>query len=176
MHVKLLLCGFMGAGKTTLLSKFEHNQMGFDCVDLDGQIASDLNISPHKLGDWIENFGFPLFRKKEDDLLKNLLNQKRSMVIALGGGALSAEILNVIHKNPDYKLVFLNTSFDTCLERIKNDKLRPLAKLDPIELKKLYDERYVIYSQADLILSQSDIKEIEGLDSLVHNLLSMNLK
>ena len=68
------------------------------------------------------------------------------------------------------KLVFLNVSFETCFKRIENDRNRPLGALGIEELRELYQKRLPIYRKADLILSEAKIKDIEGIESLVHNL------
>lgn len=162
----------MGAGKSSFLKKLEPNKLGFDCIDLDYALASDLRIRPERLGEWILENGFPLFRDKEKSKIKELLRHPQSMVIALGGGSLNPEVLSLIQSRTDCKLVFLDTPFEVCLERIKADSNRPLLKMPESELKKLYDSRRTDYLTADLVLLEGEIKEIEGLESLVHNLQS----
>ncbi|MGZ3807968.1 MAG: shikimate kinase [Bacteriovorax sp.] len=169
--MKILLCGFMGAGKSTLLKKFQPNKLGFECIDLDHALACDLGIRPERLGEWIMQNGFPLFRDLEKTKLIKLLEHENSLVIALGAGALNPEVLEKIEKKTDCKMVFLNTGLDLCRERIRSDSNRPLAKIPREELGKLYLERCKYYLKADLVLSCEEIKEIEGLESLVHNLL-----
>lgn len=170
--MKILICGFMGSGKSTLLKKFTPNTLGFDCIDLDHAIAADLNIRAERLGEWILQNGFPLFRDREKSKLKSLLRHQNSLVIALGGGALNPEILEMIHNDLETYLVFVDTPLEICLERIKNDPIRPLSNISPDELKKLYQTRRIDYLKADLVLSETQIKEIDGLGSLVHNLLN----
>lgn len=168
--MKILICGFMGSGKSTMLRKFQMNDLGYDCIDLDDALAVDLRIRSERLGDWILQNGFPLFRDLEKTKLKKLLNLKGSLVIALGGGALNPEIINLLPNNHDYRLVFLDTDFDVCLSRIKGDKTRPMSQIGDEELKRLYESRRKDYLKADLVLNEEEIKEIEGLGSLVHNL------
>lgn len=160
----------MGAGKSTILRKFQPNDLGYDCIDLDDALAVELRIRPERLGEWILKNGFPLFRDLERKKLKTLLNYNTPMVIALGGGSLSPEILRIIENDLDCRLVFLDTSFDLCLARIKEDSTRPMAKVPLEELKKLYESRRNDYLTARLILNESQIKEIDGLGTLVHNL------
>lgn len=153
-----------------MLRKFMPNDLGFDCIDLDHALAADLNIRPERLGEWILKNGFPAFRDREKSKLKKLLNHPGDMVIALGGGALNPEILNMIDNNIGWYLVFVDTSLEICLERIKNDPTRPLAQISQEELKKLYETRRQDYEKAYLVLTEDEIKEIEGLGTLVHNL------
>ena len=168
--MKILICGFMGAGKSTLLRKFRPNNFGFDCIDLDDAVALDLRIRPERLGEWILQNGFPRFRDLEKRKLKSLLKHDISMVIALGGGSLNPEILKLIEDDSECKLVFLDTPFDLCLARVKDDQTRPMSKIPLEELKKLFESRRKDYLSANLVMSESDIKEIEGLETLVHNL------
>ncbi len=171
--MKILICGFMGAGKTTLLNQFKENDLGFECLDLDFTIASDLNLTSLNLGAWIESHGFLAFRDLESAKLKYLLKDPQSMVIALGGGSLSSENLTLIKSERETYLVFLDTELDVCLERIKHDANRPLLKLPREEIVKLYEQRRVNFMQSHLIVGRTQLKEIVGLDSLVHNLLSI---
>lgn len=169
--MKILICGFMGAGKSTLLRKFFGNDLGFDCIDLDDALSVQLNIRPERLGEWILANGFPLFRDLEKTKLKSLLRNKNSLVIALGGGSLSPDILKLIESDPsEYKLVFVDTPFHVCLARIKDDPKRPMAQIPLEELKKLFESRRKDYLRASLILTEEEIKGIEGLGTLVHNL------
>ncbi|MBC7537868.1 MAG: hypothetical protein H7281_03550 [Bacteriovorax sp.] len=168
--VKILICGFMGAGKSTLLRKFQPNDLGYDCIDLDDALAVELRIRPERLGEWILQNGFPLFRDLEKNKLKILLRHKNSLVIALGGGSLTPEILKLIQRDSECKLVFLDTSFDLCLARIKDDPTRPMSQISLEELKRLFESRRKDYLSADLVVDESEIKDIEGLGTLVHNL------
>lgn len=169
--MKILLCGFTGAGKSTFLKQFQGNSEGFDCIDLDHALALDLGLAPDRLGEWILQNGFPLFRDKEKTKLSELLRHDRDMVIALGGGTLTESVVPVIEKNPRCKVVFLDTPYDVCRERVLHDRNRPLSNLPEAEMKKLYENRREIYkSLADLTLTPESAKEIVTLKSLVHNL------
>ena len=170
--MKILICGFMGAGKSTLLRKLQSNDLGFDCIDLDDAIAVDLRIRPERLGEWILKNGFPLFRDHEKIKLKKLLRHEGSLVIALGGGSLTPEIMNYLHTDSDCRLIFLDVSFEVCLSRIKGDKTRPMAQISEEELKRLFESRRKDFFKADLVIDEDQIKEIEGLGTLVHNLTS----
>lgn len=160
----------MGAGKSTLLRKFYSNDLGYDCIDLDEALALERGIRPERLGEWIIKNGFPLFRDLEKTKLKTLLQHPSSLVIALGGGTLTPPILKMISEYSDCKLVFLDTDFETCLARIKNDKNRPLSQISLDELRQLFESRRKDYLRSDLIIHESEIKDIDGLRTLVHNL------
>lgn len=169
--MKILLCGFTGAGKSTFLKQFQENPEGFDCVDLDHAIALDLGLSADRLGEWILYNGFPLFRDKEKTKLKELLRHPQKMIIALGGGTLTEEVVSLIQKTPGCKTVFLDTPYEICRERILHDSNRPLSNLPEVEMKKLYEFRRDVFKRlAVLTLSPLHAKEIVTIGALVHNL------
>lgn len=169
--MKILICGFTGAGKSTFLKTFQGNTLGFDCLDLDHALALEFGIHPDRLGDWIIQNGFPLFRDKEKTKLSELLRHSQSMIVALGGGTLTDDVVSMISRTPDCKVVFLDTPYEICRERIVHDQNRPLSNLPEAEMKKLYETRREIYQKlADLTLTPENTKEIVTLSSLVHNL------
>jgi shikimate kinase len=171
--VKILICGFMGSGKSTLLAKFYRNSLGFECLDLDEVLAKSLGIDQKQLGDWIEKNGWEKFRRIESAKIAELLISDRKLVIALGGGTLNRELVESIKNNPQLFLIHLDVTLETCLERIKGDQNRPLLKMNLTELESIYNSRCEIFSLADLTLSSDDIKSIDGLETLVHNLSSL---
>lgn len=170
--MKILICGFMGAGKSHWLNHLikTSSASDFEFIDLDQEIAKDLEIFPMQLGEWIAANGWPSFRKLEQEKISQFLVSKPEGVLCLGGGALNDAFLEKVKNVENVKMVFLHTPFELCYERITGDTNRPLASLKKEELRKLYDERVGLYSKADLILNESERKEIEGIKSLVHTL------
>ena len=169
--MNILVCGFMGSGKTTFVEGFQDNSMGFITYDLDHCVALALGISHVNLGDWINKNTLEKFRETEMQVLSGLVSQKTFKIIALGGGTPEGPEFWKIKDQS--RLVFLDVPFETCFNRIKNDSNRPLTALGAEGLFDLYQKRLPLYKKADLILSESQIKEIEGLESLVHNLSSI---
>ena len=169
--MNILVCGFMGSGKTTFVTSFEGNNLGFITYDLDHVVADHLGIIHSDLGEWIHKNTLQKFREIEMSVLQSLLNQKTMKIIALGGGTTMNE--GFFDMKNQAKLVFLEVPFETCFKRIKNDSNRPLSALGVEGLRELYQKRLPNYRKADLILSETEIKEIEGLESLVHNLSSI---
>lgn len=169
--MNILVCGFMGSGKTTFVESFHENDLGFITYDLDHVVADSLGITHQELGEWINKNTLQKFRDVEMKVLTNLVNQRTMKIIALGGGTPTGE--HFWDLKDQTKLVFLDVPFETCFNRIKNDSNRPLTALGVEGLRDLYQKRLPIYKKADLILSETQIKEIEGLESLVHNLSSI---
>lgn len=172
MKIKILICGFMGSGKSYWLDYLKKNSSssGFCFLDLDHEIAKSLNIQPSQLGEWIKKYDWPAFRKLEEEMIASFLGENKEGVLSLGGGALTEKLLEKCKINTKVKIVFLNTPFELCYERITGDNNRPLVTLQKEELRALYEQRYALYSKADLILDVEERKEIDGIDSLVHTL------
>ena len=175
--MKILICGFSGAGKTTLLQSCRGNSLGYECLDLDDELANDFGIQSNQLGEWIKINGLARFRELEAHKIHELLLRPGNEVISLGGGALSQEILATWRSTNEFKLIFVDTPFDLCFERIQHDSNRILAKMNKSQLFKIYQERLPLYQQADLVLTNNIVNAVEGLgilESLVHNLLNPN--
>ncbi len=170
--MKILICGFMGAGKSSMLSLFEKNDLGYQCFDTDHEIAKDLGLLSNDLGEWIEVHGIELFRHIESTKIQQLLERHENQVIALGGGSLNAKLILEIMGRPDCRLVFLHIPLEKCFDRIHSDHNRPLLKKTKKELHNIYETRLKLYIQSHLVLTEDEIKEIDGLESLVHNLSS----
>ena len=140
--MNILVCGFMGSGKTTFVESFKDNELGFDCIDLDHAVASDLGIKAGELGAWINQHGLEEFRQKEMHILERLLNNRMMKIIALGGGTIEGSEYPSIKTQA--KTVFLNVPFETCFQRIKNDPNRPLTALGEEGLRALYNKGFKV--------------------------------
>lgn len=81
MKKLLFLVGYMGAGKSSVGQPLAR-LLDWDFIDLDQEIERVSGLSP---ADWISQKGELAFRKKEREVLENLLNQEQ-LVVATGGG------------------------------------------------------------------------------------------
>jgi shikimate kinase len=170
MYSSVLICGFMGSGKSTFAQKLSQTAAEWTSFDLDDEICRALNIPNNKLGDWIRAQGIPAFRQLEIKILTTLIAKPQSKIISLGGGTLEAEGFWDLKDKTNSDLVYLKIDLKTCLERTEGDSNRPLRSLSDDELKKLHTEREKNYILADLILTHEQIKEIDDIPTLVHNL------
>lgn len=167
-----VFCGFMGSGKSFLLNKLRdaaasHTEI---YVDLDQEILTQFSSNKYNnLRDLIEGQGWEVFRSFEKELLKKLIreNDAEKMVLAVGGGALSNDIISYLNERENTLVVFLNTSFEVCWKRISKDGTRPLVDLGHRELKNLYQKRMADYNKANYILSEEQQKLICNIDDLL---------
>jgi shikimate kinase len=142
---RLVLTGFMGSGKTTV-GRALAAALGWSFVDLDGEIEARAAMTVRQI---FERLGEPAFRELEHEALRDMLQGKRPLVLATGGGTLTfARNLALIRGAA--RSVWLNPSFATIVARIgalgKQD--RPLFR-NEVEALALYRARLDAYREAD---------------------------
>jgi len=162
-ELKIFICGFMGAGKSTFSG---HLQLA-ESYDLDEVIFAKYAAGYAHLGEYIAAIGWPRFRHLEGLELELFCTRDlATSVLALGGGALNQRTLALIRGRPEHLLVWLDTPFNICWQRITGDKVRPLAVKSKKELAVLYAARCEFYSQAHLKLGidqQNGISQLADL-------------
>lgn len=127
--MKLALAGFMAVGKSTV-GKLLAEHLGLDFVDLDQEIERQTGYTIPQLFAISED----LFRLKEEETLRILLNQD-DIVLALGGGTLhSRENAQLILHH--FQLFTFHASWDVLEQRILGSG-RPLAD----QAKELFKQR-----------------------------------
>lgn len=132
------LCGFMGCGKSHVGRQLAA-ALGREFVDLDRYI---INAERMTIPFIFEKFGEPHFRRLEAKYIRELSGDK---VVATGGGALINDETAEYARQSGLS-VYINTSFEICYNRIKDDTNRPLAvKNTKRQLEELYNTRDVIY-------------------------------
>lgn len=157
----------MGSGKTTIFKRVMENTPKLIGFDLDELVKEEISEGLEDLGQAIERVGFEKFRKVEKDLLLQKLKESGNALISLGGGSLSSEVIAEIENSEGIKLVWVDTDFETCWERISKESHRPLVKKGRAALESLFQERVSIYRQASLTLNseeQGRVSKFEELD------------
>lgn len=150
----LFLIGPMGAGKTSI-GRHLATQLGLRFLDLDLEFEARSGAS---IALTFEIEGEPGFRKRESDLLGELVGQ-RSIVLSTGGGAVLDLHNRELLRNNGF-VVWLDTDVDTQLERLHADRQRPLLQ-GPDRREKLMrmaELRNPLYAEtADLHISASGL-------------------
>lgn len=159
--MNILICGFMGAGKTTFCEKLVLLD-GWTYIDLDKFIESDESMT---IAEIFSVKGESYFRDCEINSLKTLIKQDK-LLISLGGGALSNEFFAILNDS-DSKLIYLDTPFEKCAERILGDLTRPKALGGISELKSLYLARLSNYQKAHFSLDLDQQNSIETITELI---------
>jgi shikimate kinase len=151
LHKPLVLVGLMGAGKSTIGRRLA-SQLGVAFIDSDQEIVEAAGSS---ISDIFETYGEAIFRDLEQRVMLRLLSSE-PRVIATGGGAfIQPDIRQAIKKHAIS--VWLKADLPILIERVSRRDSRPLLKTgDKHEiLKKLMEERYPIYAEADLIIDSN---------------------
>ncbi len=148
----LFLIGPMGAGKTSIGRRLAR-QLGLEFVDLDVEFEVRVGAS---IALTFEIEGEDGFRKRECELLAELV-RRRGIVLSTGGGAvLDAHNRHLLRSNGF--VVWLDTDVDTQLSRLHADRQRPLLQ-GPDRRQKLEhmaELRNPLYAEtADLRISAS---------------------
>ena len=155
MNKKIItLTGFMGCGKTYLATILAR-EIGYKLIDTDAEIVKRQG---KYIPQMMKESGESGFRQIERQVIADLLNED-FLVLSVGGGAIlhNADLLM-----QNSTVVFLDTPFDLCYNRIKNDKNRPLAfNKSHEQVFQLYSKRLPVYQQN----CHLSIKNVDGSES-----------
>ena len=113
----IILIGFMGCGKSSIGRFMARN--GYRLVDTDSVIEKDAGRTIKEI---FADEGEEYFRRKETDILMELIQREEdNLVVAVGGGLpMHARNRALIHK--------LGVVVDTLAWRLRNDTVRPLLQ------------------------------------------------
>ena len=135
----VFLCGFMGCGKSTVGALLAKN-LGCQLVDTDELIVRREGMTIPEI---FAKKGEPYFRGLEKQTVSELSGGKA--VVSCGGGTMLSDE-NAAAAREKGTVVYIDTSFESCYDRIKDDSNRPVAASRTKEqLLDLYNTRAVIY-------------------------------
>ena len=148
----IVLVGIMGAGKTSV-SKRLAARLGLAAVDSDAEIEMAAGMTIPEI---FEKHGEAHFRDGERRVVARLLNDGPK-IVAIGGGAF-------MHPETREKIartgvsVWLKPELDVLMKRVRKRQNRPLLQTaDPeATMRRFMDERYPVYSQADITIPSRD--------------------
>lgn len=152
MTATVYLCGFMGCGKSHI-GRMLAAETGRELVDLDRVIVEREGMS---IPDIFAQFGEPHFRQLEAKYIRELSG---GYIVATGGGALINDSTAEFARQSGLS-VYINASFETCYERIKNDANRPLVVNNtPEQLRQIYDTRSEIYHRNSMVMVNGNARD-----------------
>jgi shikimate kinase len=159
----LVLVGLMGAGKTSVGRRLaEKLEIPFVDADHEIELAAGKTIS-----EIFNDHGEEYFREGERRVTTRLLENGKQ-VLATGGGAfMNAETRDKI-KGHGLSL-WLKADLDLLLKRVAKRNDRPLLlKEDPaIVMKRLIDQRYPIYAEADITVESRDVQHGQMVNDVI---------
>lgn len=147
----IVLIGLMGAGKTSVGHRLA-KRLELPFTDIDNKIESLEGRTVHRI---FEEDGEEVFRKKENDIIKETL-EKMPHVIATGGGAFINNKNRSLIKEKAIT-IWLKAPIDVLVERVSRKNTRPLLEKGNKQeiMKKLMEERYPVYEEADIVVESS---------------------
>lgn len=162
----LVLVGMMGAGKSTIGRRLA-TRLGLDFIDADAEIERAAGQSVSEIFD---SRGETEFRQGEERVIARLL-EGEPKVIATGGGAFNSDRTRKRIKDKAVS-IWLRAEIPVLVERVSRNNARPLLKNGDAEaiLRKLADERYRYYEQADIVVDSSTGPHREVVDAIVKKL------
>jgi shikimate kinase len=162
----IVLVGIMGAGKSSVGRRLAA-RLGMPFVDADTEIEKAADMSIPEI---FAKHGEPYFRAGETRVIARILDGG-PQVLATGGGAfMNLETRAAIRAKG--VSVWLRATLEVLSRRVKRRTDRPLLKgADPIEtLKRLMDERYPVYAEADLTVESRDVPHEAIVEEVIESL------
>ncbi len=149
----VVLVGLMGAGKTTVGRRLA-KQIGVSFKDSDDEIAAAAGCS---IPDIFEIHGEAIFRDLEQRVISRLLTDEAPQILATGGGAWMNAITRKLIKEHALS-IWLKADLDVLLDRVSRRGGRPLLEKGDKRaiLSRLMEERYPVYSQANLTVESDN--------------------
>ena len=118
----IVLIGMMGSGKTTI-GKLLGEKLTLRSIDIDVIIEQN---EKRTVSEIFQNEGEKYFRNIERETIKKNFTNK-DLIISLGGGAFEDQLTQeLLLKNST--VIYLKTSPNIIIERIKNNTNRPLLR------------------------------------------------
>jgi shikimate kinase len=171
-HRNIILIGPMGSGKSTI-GNIIARRLHRDFQDSDHFIEERTGVDIARIFDVEGEQGF---RDRETNALNELLSEN-NQVIATGGGSVLRRENQQLLKQKGY-IVFLDTSINQQMQRLRRDKKRPLLQTEnPRErLESLLAERRPIYLDLADLAVKTDRRMARRLAADIINQLPENIK
>jgi len=171
-HRNIILIGPMGSGKSTI-GNIIARRLHRDFQDSDHFIEERTGVDIARIFDVEGEQGF---RDRESNALNELLGEN-DRVIATGGGSVLREENRQLLKQKGY-IIFLDTSVNQQMHRLRRDKKRPLLQTEnPRErLENLLAERRPIYLDLADLAVKTDKRVARRLAADIIDKLPENLK
>ena len=149
----VVLIGLMGAGKTSV-GRFLSRKMGLPFADADLEIEKAAGMSVSEI---FEKHGEDYFRTGERRVIERLMGVG-AQILATGGGAFMNDDTRALIRAKSIS-VWLKADLDVLMRRVMRRDSRPLLRTaDPqAVMQSLMDERYPVYSEADIIVQSRDV-------------------
>ena len=149
----LILIGYMGCGKSTIGIKAAR-AFDFRFMDTDQMIEEREGCS---IAELFAQKGEPYFRRCETELIQELIEEQKGMIIATGGGLPMEEANRPLLKELG-TVVYLKCCTETLVSRLKGDTRRPLLAEGELEekVKTMLKLREPVYEAVADVVIETD--------------------
>jgi shikimate kinase/3-dehydroquinate synthase len=148
----IVLVGMMGSGKTAIGKRLAQ-RLGLPFVDSDHEIETAHRLTVSEI---FALHGEPYFRDGERRVLARLIGEGERIIATGGGAFIHPQTRGLIRKHAIS--IWLKADFDVLMRRVRKRPTRPLLQNPDPEgvMRRLMDERYAIYAEADLTTLSRD--------------------
>ena len=167
----IILVGMMGAGKTTV-GRLLANLVGKTFVDIDHEIQQRTGVGIPVI---FEIEGETGFRKRESEVLRDIVKQQ-NIVLATGGGAVLLPENRVLLRQHG-TVVYLRAPVTELRRRTYQDKNRPLLQTGNVHAKllELFTQRDPLYRETAHIVMDSGRQSVRAfVQQLLQKLRQLN--
>jgi shikimate kinase len=149
----IVMVGLMGCGKSSVGKRLA-NKLGLPFIDADEEIE---RVAQKSINEIFSDHGETFFRDRESKVIARLL-ASGPQVLATGGGAFINPETRAKMKESGIS-VWLRAELPVLMRRVAKRDTRPLLRdADPeAVMRKLMDDRYPIYAQADLTVDSREV-------------------
>jgi len=167
----IAIVGFMGCGKSAV-ARILANALNRQMLDLDDLVTLKHRRTPAEI---IQQDGEGAFRMIEMIVLKGVLQEGFTGVIALGGGAWIERGNRALLDEYKAVTVWLDVPFDVCWSRIESgDEVRPLAPT-LAHARSRFDRRRETYALASIHVRTTSDETPEDIASRVKSAVAKQL-
>ena len=160
MRNNYILIGYMGCGKSTIGKKMSEI-LNIKLVDTDAWIEERQGMTVSEI---FATKGELFFRDLETGALQELLEEKETMVISVGGGLpLREENRRLLQQLG--QVIYLKAEPETIYNRVKGDTTRPLLQTENPrekirEMLGQREEKYQVAADKIVTVDDKDLSEI----------------
>ena len=170
--MKVVLLGYMGCGKS-IIGAFLAEKLQVPFYDLDHEIEK---LTHKSIAELFQTKGEIYFRKKENEVLKTILDQKETFVLSLGGGTPCYYNNHELLQQDDVTSFYLKASVANLVARLSSETAkRPIlsgfnaAELTDFINKHLFDRSFY-YHQVQHVIHVDDKSIAKISDEIIEKL------
>ena len=145
----VILVGLSGCGKTSI-GRAAAKALNWPFIDFDTEIEHRQHMSVPRI---FESLGEAAFRKLEQDLTRELVTCRGTIMSAGGGWVTNREAVALLR--PTGRIIYLRASPELLVARLATARVRrPLLEVsNPLDtLTRMHQERAPLYEEADLVI------------------------